>query len=276
VERKQSKFEQERLDQQQQQQQQQPGQPIGLEGEMSNKAKLLTGLAIVLVSCLAFAGGFGLKAIMDNTTVEAVSVVQNGDTKQEKRFSTNRLTPHEQLSLRNRLATPHLWDAYHDPFAMMNEPFRIDDSRFMPDIAQMPNLSFSSGLRNINVAESEKAVQITAEAPGLTDKDLKVQVDNRALTIKSHKVSNMGQDGQSQTFDESFQQTISLPCDVKGSLANTVVKEGMLTISIPKAVPGAPKSRNKIRQFGQDDDRSQYGDDERSGASGDEHQQVQI
>jgi HSP20 family protein len=242
---------------------------------MSNKAKLMTGLAIVLVSCLAFAGGFGVKSLIDNTSVEAVTVVENGDTKQEKRFSSNRLDPNNQLSPRNRLATPHLWDAYHDPFAMMNE-FGMNSSRLMPDMPQMPNLSFSSGLRNLNVAEDAKSVQVTAEAPGLTAKDMNVQVDNRALTIKSHKVRRLGEASQSQTFDESFQQTISLPCDVKGNLANTVVKEGMLTISIPKTVPGTPKSKNGNRQFGQDGARSQYGDDERSGAGGDDRHQVQI
>jgi HSP20 family protein len=242
---------------------------------MNNKAKLLTGLAIVMTSGIAFAVGFGLKALIDNTSVETVSVVQNGDTKQEKRFSSNRLAPREQLPFRSRLATPHLWDAYHDPFAMIND-FGMDGSRFMPDMPQMPNIFFSSGLRNLNVTEDEKSVQVTAEAPGLTAKDLQVQVDNRALTIKSHKVRNMGENGQTQTFDESFQQTISLPCDVKGNLANTVVKEGMLTISLPKTVPGAPKSRGGYRQFGQDSNRSQYGDDGHGGTDGDDVHQVQI
>jgi HSP20 family protein len=242
---------------------------------MSKRAKLMTGLAIVVISCLAFAGGFGLKSLIDNTSVEAVSVVENGDTRQEKRFSSNQRGPQNQPLFRNRMATPHLWDAYHDPFAMMND-FGMDGSQLMPSMPQMPTLAFSSGLRNLNVAEDEKSVQVTAEAPGLTNKDLNVQVDNRALTIKSHKVRKMGEAGQSQTFDESFQQTISLPCDVKGNLANTVVKEGMLTISIPKTTPGVPKSKSGIHQFDQDGDRSQHGDEERNGVGGDDRHQVQI
>ena len=210
---------------------------------MSNESKLKTGLTIALISCLAFAGGFATKAVIDSTSLEtsAVTVVENGGNKQEKKFTSNR------LSSRDRLLAPHLWDAYHDPFAMMNNA-EIDGSRFMPLMPQMPQISLSSSLRNINVTEDEKSVQVTAEAPGLTVKDIHVQVDNRALTIKSHKVRKAESDGQSQSFDESFQQTISLPCDVKGNQANTFVKEGMLTISIPKTVPGTPKNRDRSHE----------------------------
>lgn len=203
---------------------------------MTNSGRLKIGLAIALVSCLGFAGGFATKALMDSTSVEtsSVTVTENGGLKKHRSFASNRLTANDPLN------NHHIWDAFHDPFQMMND-FELDGPGFSPFMPQMPQMAFSSGLRNLNVSENEKTVQVTAEAPGLTAQDLKVQARDRSLTIQSHKVKKEGPEGHAQTLDESFQQTISLPCSVKGEQAVTSVKEGMLTISIPKTVPGVPR-----------------------------------
>lgn len=51
--------------------------------------------------------------------------------------------------------------------------------------------------------------------PGMNEKDVKVEASEHTVTIKAHKKQEEKDKGRFETFDESFEQSVHLPCKVK-------------------------------------------------------------
>lgn len=97
-------------------------------------------------------------------------------------------------------------------------------------------------LPTIDVAENEKEFTVTADVPGVEEKDLKVEFSNKVLTIKGEKKLNR-EENQSNYYiaerlDGSFSRSIQLPFPINESLIQAQVKDGVLCITLPKAETG--------------------------------------
>jgi HSP20 family protein len=90
----------------------------------------------------------------------------------------------------------------------------------------------------VNVAESEKEVTISAELPGMDEKDVTVELDEGALTLKGERKTENEHKGDSWYRREyaygSFARTIPLPCRVQEEKARARFKKGVLTVTLPK------------------------------------------
>jgi HSP20 family molecular chaperone IbpA len=49
----------------------------------------------------------------------------------------------------------------------------------------------------------------------MNEKDVKVEASEHTVTIKAHKKQEEKDKGRFETFDESFEQSVHLPCKVK-------------------------------------------------------------
>ncbi|HSC66121.1 MAG TPA: Hsp20/alpha crystallin family protein [Cellvibrio sp.] len=94
----------------------------------------------------------------------------------------------------------------------------------------------------VNVASDEKAYHISLEAPGLTEKDVSVELSKGVLTIRGEKKE------ESDTKDRhyyrversfgSFQRVLTLPEDSDHNSISASMKNGVLEISVArKALP---------------------------------------
>ena len=132
-----------------------------------------------------------------------------------------------------------------NPFALLRtEMNRLMDNfdSFWTDLPSFGALSSAqrSFLPNVEVSETEKAVQVSAELPGMTEKDIEVTLsaDASMLTIKGEKKSE--QESKEKNFHRyersygSFQRSVALPCaiDDKGVEAN--FQDGVLSMVLPK------------------------------------------
>lgn len=92
----------------------------------------------------------------------------------------------------------------------------------------------------IQVEENKDIVNVTAEIPGIDEKniDLKVSSDGY-LSISGEKKSQSLQDSKDNYFSEisygMFKRTIQLPWDLDYEATTAKYNNGVLTVSIPKS-----------------------------------------
>ena len=96
-----------------------------------------------------------------------------------------------------------------------------------------------SGLSPImDVTEHDKEMLITAELPGLDERDFELTVSGDVLTLKGEKKSeNERRNGDSYYTERrygSFSRSVRLPFEVKDDSVAASYEKGVLTVRIPK------------------------------------------
>lgn len=97
----------------------------------------------------------------------------------------------------------------------------------------------------LDVTENDAEVVVTAEIPGMTDKDVEVTLADGRLVLSGEKKSEREEKDRSYHLVErsygSFSRTVELPGSVLGDKASATFKNGVLTVKVPKGAEG--KSR---------------------------------
>lgn len=108
---------------------------------------------------------------------------------------------------------------------------------------------FSLSAPAIDVTEDEKIYKITAELPGLDQKNLDVSVSGDMLTLKGEKHHEKEEKDKNHYLSEraygSFQRTFALPESVDRDKIAAELSKGVLTITLPKTAE-AQKPQKKI------------------------------
>ncbi|HQG31504.1 MAG TPA: Hsp20/alpha crystallin family protein [Deltaproteobacteria bacterium] len=101
----------------------------------------------------------------------------------------------------------------------------------------------------IDMTEDEKSVKVSAELPGLSDKDIDINLSRDSLTIKGQKKEEKEEKGEQTYYAErsfgSFTRVIPLPVEVNPDKAEASFSNGVLTINMPK-VHEEKKEQKKI------------------------------
>jgi HSP20 family protein len=94
----------------------------------------------------------------------------------------------------------------------------------------------------LDVSEGKDAVTVKAELPAVDAKDVVVSLDGDTLTIKGEKEQKKEEKDERQHRLErswgAFVRSVRMPAPVDGSKVTATFKNGLLTITLPKA-PGA-------------------------------------
>jgi HSP20 family protein len=90
----------------------------------------------------------------------------------------------------------------------------------------------------VDVSETDNDIRVTAELPGMDDKDLEVTITRDSLTIRGEKKAESETKKEGYFHAErhfgSFQRTIPLPREVVTDKAEATFKKGVLTVVLPK------------------------------------------
>jgi HSP20 family protein len=101
----------------------------------------------------------------------------------------------------------------------------------------------------VDVAERENEYEITAELPGMEEKDIEVNVSDDLLTIKGEKREEKEEKKKDYYVSErrygSFQRSFSLPDGIDANKIEAKFINGVLTVILPKT-PEAQKKQKKI------------------------------
>jgi len=91
----------------------------------------------------------------------------------------------------------------------------------------------------IDVAEKDDAIVVRAEIPGCKPQDVDISVYGKTLTVSGEKKESQEQqhDGfyHVESTYGSFRRDIVLPTDVDEQKIEAVCKDGVLSITLPKA-----------------------------------------
>ena len=89
----------------------------------------------------------------------------------------------------------------------------------------------------VAVDETEKAIAVSVELPGLTEKDIEMSLDGDTLTVRGEKREEKSdkKTGYSERWFGSFERTVALPPGLVAEKADAKFKEGVLTVTVPKS-----------------------------------------
>ena len=132
-----------------------------------------------------------------------------------------------------------------NPFlSLQNEIDRLFDnfSRGFPTLGNgMSNVT----LPTMDVAETDKDIEITAELPGLEEKDVQINVADNVLTIRGEKKAEKEQKDKNYRLVErsygSFERSLELPDGVNVDAIKASIDKGVLKVVVPKPVPAQVK-----------------------------------
>ncbi len=127
-----------------------------------------------------------------------------------------------------------------NPFlALQREINRLFEDFFGGSDSLFPYWEEEGGfLPRVNVMENDKEVKISAELPGMDEKDVEVLLTKDALILRGEKKEEKEDEGAGYHRMERvygrFERVVPLPAEVKGDDAEAEFSKGVLTVRIPK------------------------------------------
>lgn len=101
----------------------------------------------------------------------------------------------------------------------------------------------------VDVTETDKGYEITAELPGLDEKNIEVNLANGGLTIKGEKKEEKEEKNKDYYVSErrygAFERYFTLPEGVDAGKIEATFKNGVLKVALPKTAE-AQKPAKKI------------------------------
>lgn len=136
------------------------------------------------------------------------------------------------------LARPAAWD----PFQSMRELFRWDPFQFGGVLPLQTEATFAP---NFEVKETKESFVFRADLPGVAEKDLQVQLSDNRLSVSGKRESEKTEQNETYYASErsygSFVRSFTLPEGIEADKAHAELKNGVLSIAIPKRPEAQPR-----------------------------------
>jgi HSP20 family protein len=98
----------------------------------------------------------------------------------------------------------------------------------------------------VDIYETEDAIVLKAELPGIDPKDVEVRVEDNTLYLKGER--NYEKDVNEQNYHRiersygSFARSFTLPNSISAEKVKAEYKDGLLTLTMPKREEAKPKT----------------------------------
>jgi HSP20 family protein len=134
------------------------------------------------------------------------------------------------------------WRDFDEPF---NRLARLFDE---PSVTRVGDGIWSPA---VSVSETKDELILTAELPGMVEKDIHVELENNTLSISGEKTEERKEGDEERHYHVwersygSFRRSFTLPRRVSGDEVNATFDKGVLTVTLPK-VPEAKGRKIEI------------------------------
>ena len=122
--------------------------------------------------------------------------------------------------------------------------------------APMQSRMSEMSVPSIDVSETDAAIEVVTDIPGINADDVNIEVRDGVLTISGSSSEKKEYDeGEDRKFHRierrtgSFSRSVRLPCSVDQERIDAALKDGVLTVTLPKAEEARAK-KVTIRQAG--------------------------
>src|ERR1051326_3592239 len=155
----------------------------------------------------------------------------------------------------SRVALPDVWQSFRKEIDRVFDRFgsgvEVSWMRHMFDLQPFGGYqaSLEVNVPAADVTEDDKAFMITAELPGLDEKNIEVSLSGKQLTLKGEKRQEKEEKDKNCYLSErsygSFQRSFPLPDGVDTDKIAATFDKGVLTVTLPKTAE-VQKQQKKI------------------------------
>jgi HSP20 family protein len=103
---------------------------------------------------------------------------------------------------------------------------------------------WSGRFPRLSFADTGAGLVLEADLPGLDDKDVQLSIHQDVLTIRGERKQDTPQGfyvHRQERRPVRFSRSFALPCKVDPEKSEATLKNGVLTITLPKAVEAQPR-----------------------------------
>jgi HSP20 family protein len=135
------------------------------------------------------------------------------------------------------------------PEVLLFGPLHQEIDRLFDEFARgvaVPGAQGANLLPKIDVRDTDKDIQITAEMPGLQRDDVDISLEGNTLTIRGEKREERREEDPKSNLQVSerrygvFLRAIELPEGIDPSSVQATMSNGVLTVTIPKPARSQP------------------------------------
>jgi HSP20 family protein len=151
----------------------------------------------------------------------------------------------------NQIPTVFRDDDRNPILSLHREVNRLFDDVFRGFDGRLPTLgslsSFSAAWPNVEVSETDKEIKVTADIPGLEEKDIEVLLNDGVLTLMGEKRSETEDKNKqfSERFYGRFERRIPLGVEVEEDKVEARFKNGVLSVVLPKSA----KAQSQVKRI---------------------------
>jgi HSP20 family protein len=139
---------------------------------------------------------------------------------------------------------------YEDPvMAIQNEMNRMFDRFFDDPFGLNPfnENRLSAFMPRVDVSETENEIKVSAELPGMDEKEIEIRLDHENLVISGEKKAENEEKGKNFHRIErsygSFERVIPLNGEIDPDKVEAVFQKGVLHVTLPKPASAVSKTR---------------------------------
>jgi HSP20 family protein len=137
------------------------------------------------------------------------------------------------LATRRFSRLPSLW---RDPFTSLQEEMNELRTRLLGDGGE--GWFAGAMVPALDMSESDSSIDVRMDLPGITAKDIDIQVSGNVLTVTGKREEEKEEKGK--TFHRverrygDFSRSVTLPCAVDEDKVAAEYRDGVLSIKLPK------------------------------------------
>lgn len=136
---------------------------------------------------------------------------------------------------RNKSGLPTGLEEAGSPFlALHREVNRLFDDFFHGFDGPMIRDGGLSGWPKVDIADTGSEIKVTAELPGLDEKDVELTLQDGMLTLKGEKKLESTDRHYSECWHGRFERSLALGPDIDPAKVAAAFKNGVLTVTVAK------------------------------------------
>jgi HSP20 family protein len=160
--------------------------------------------------------------------------------------TTTKVSVRTEPKVADRARSKQAWSAWEDLRREIDRMFEsISRGPWMSpfrssafDIEPLWRTGAETAVPSVDIAETEKVYELTAELPGLEERNIEVILTSGNLTIKGEREEEREKKEKGYHLQErrfgSFERSFAMPEDVAEDKIEANFKNGVLTVTLPK------------------------------------------
>lgn len=137
------------------------------------------------------------------------------------------------------------WDPFRDLTTLHERMNRLFDETLSRGRSGEPSELTGNWAPSVDVYENADSYVLMAELPGLTREDVQIELKENVLTLRGErKFQDEYKDQTCHRMERAyghFIRSFSLPTQVEAGKVEARFKDGVLTVSVPKAAAAKPR-----------------------------------